>query len=88
MSETKAKRKSRCKPFVKYVNYNHMLPTRFMVKDDFEFRSAATEDRMNTPEGRKTLVKELKNKFQERYMQNMGGEKQATADFLFKKLRF
>ena len=88
MSETKAARKSRMKPFVKYVNYNHMLPTRFMVKDDFEFRSATTEDRMNTPEGRKTLVKELKNKFQERYMQNMGGEKQATADFLFKKLRF
>merc|ERR1719199_1882861 len=88
MSATKAERKSRMKPFVKYVNYNHMLPTRFMIKDDFEFRALATEDKMNTAEGKKGLVKELKSKFMERYMQNAGGEKQATADFLFKKLRF
>merc|ERR1719199_1651650 len=74
MSQTKTERKSRMKPFVKYVNYNHMLPTRFMVKDDFEFRSATTE-------GKKSVLKELKAKFQERYLQNMGGEKQATADF-------
>merc|ERR1711935_1193924 len=60
MSAKKVERKSHMKPFVKYVNYNHMLPTRFMVKEDFE----------------------------ERYMQNKAGEQQATADFLFKKLRF
>merc|ERR1712083_860306 len=88
MDQKKVDRKSRIKPFVKYVNYNHMLPTRFMVKEDFEFRSCATEDKMSTAEGRKAVVKELKAKFQERYMQNAGGEKQATADFLFKKLRF
>merc|ERR1712139_685081 len=81
MSQTKVDRKSRMKPFVKFVNYNHMLPTRFMVKDDFEFRSATTEDKMSTNEGKSSLLKELKTKFQERYMQNMGGEKQATADF-------
>ena len=63
MSEQKVTRKSRMKPFVKYVNYNHLLPTRFMVKDDFEFRSAATEDKMNTAEGRKELGKALKEKF-------------------------
>jgi len=66
MSAKKVERKSHMKPFVKYVNYNHMLPTRFMVKQDFEFRSLATEDKMNTPEGRKALKKELKDKFQER----------------------
>jgi large subunit ribosomal protein L27e len=63
MTQTKVDRKSRMKPFVKFVNYNHMLPTRFMVKEDFEFRSLATEDKMNTPEGRKTLKGELKAKF-------------------------
>ena len=66
MSATKAERKSRMKPFVKYVNYNHMLPTRFQVKDDFEFRASCTEDKMNTQEGKKGLLKELKSKFQER----------------------
>ena len=66
MSQTKIDRKCRLKPFVKYVNYNHLLPTRFMVKEDFEFRSLATEDKMNTAEGRKTLKTELKAKFQER----------------------
>jgi large subunit ribosomal protein L27e len=66
MSATKAERKSRMKPFVKYVNFNHMLPTRFIAKDDFEFRNLATEDKMNTQEGKKGLLKELKAKFQER----------------------
>jgi len=66
MSEKKVSQKVHCVPFVKYVNYNHMLPTRFMVKEDFEFRSAVTEDKMNTPEGRAGLKKELKQKFQER----------------------
>merc|ERR1712160_120457 len=88
MNAKNIEHKSRMKPFVKYVNYNHLLPTRFMVKEDFEFRSLATEDKMNTPEGRKALKKELKDKFQERYGQHKAGEQQATADFLFKKLRF
>merc|ERR1719469_106239 len=43
-------------------------------REDFEFRSLATEDKMNTPEGRKALKKELKDKFQERYGQHKAGE--------------
>merc|ERR1719469_1467383 len=34
---------------------------------------------MNTPEGRKALKKELKDKFQERYGQHKAGEQQAIA---------
>merc|ERR1712166_765107 len=75
MSQTKIERKCRMKPFVKYVNYNHMLPTRFLVKEDFEFHSAVTEDKMATAEGRADLKKELKKSFQERYLQNFNGEK-------------
>ena len=29
MSKKKIERRSKCKPFVKVVNYNHILPTRF-----------------------------------------------------------
>ena len=88
MNAKKIERKSRMKPFVKYVNYNHLLPTRFMVKDDFEFRSTVTEDIMANAETRKTVLKQLKNDFQARYMKNEGAEKQANANFLFTKLRF
>merc|ERR1712166_967182 len=85
MNAKKIERKSRMKPFVKY---NHLLPTRFMVKDDFEFRSTVTEDIMNNAESRKTVLKQLKTDFQARYMKNEGAEKQANANFLFSKLRF
>jgi large subunit ribosomal protein L27e len=88
MNAKKIERKSRMKPFVKYVNYNHLLPTRFMVKDDFEFRAAVTEDIMNNRETRKATLAQLKNDFQARYMKNEGAEKQANANFLFSKLRF
>merc|ERR1712160_20022 len=88
MNAKKQERKSRMKPFVKYVNYNHLLPTRFMVKDDFEFRSTVTEDIMANRETRKTVLTQLKTDFQNRYMQNEGAEKQANANFLFSKLRF
>jgi len=66
MTPQKVERKCRMKPFVKYVNYNHLLPTRFLVKEDFEFRSSATEDKMNTKEGRDALKTDLKKQFQER----------------------
>merc|ERR1712195_77256 len=78
MNAKKQERKSRMKPFVKYVNYNHLLPTRFMV----------TEDIMANRETRKTVLTQLKTDFQNRYMQNEGAEKQANANFLFSKLRF
>jgi large subunit ribosomal protein L27e len=66
MNSKKIERKSRMKPFVKYVNYNHLLPTRFMVKDDFEFRSEVTEDQMSNAETRKKVCDSLKNAFQAR----------------------
>merc|ERR1711957_320239 len=60
MNAKKQERKSRMKPFVKYVNYNHLLPTRFTV----------TEDIMANRETRKTVLTQLKTDFQNRYMQN------------------
>ena len=35
MSKTKIKRRSTLKPFAKIVNYNHILPTRFLVTGEF-----------------------------------------------------
>ena len=90
MSKKKLTRKARVKPFVKYVNNTHLLATRFLVKDDgdFDFKSIVSEESLENPEARKTMIKSLKAKMEERFLNPTTGDKQDTADFLFKKLRF
>jgi large subunit ribosomal protein L27e len=89
MSKKKIDRKCRLKPFVKFVNYNHMMPTRFVMKEDLDFKTVVTDERMAKPETRKAMKAELKTMLQQRYVKpEAPGEKQAAADFLFKKLRF
>jgi large subunit ribosomal protein L27e len=66
MSTKKFDRKSRLKPFVKFVNYNHVLPTRFVIKDDLEFKNIVTEEKMANPESRKAIKAELKKQLQAR----------------------
>merc|ERR1711934_1103018 len=89
MSSKKIDRKSKIKPFVKFVNYTHLLATRFTVKDDFDFKNIVTEEALETPEARKEAVKALKGKLEERFRNPEGsGERQTIADFIFKRLRF
>ena len=66
MSNKKFDRKCRMKPFVKFVNYNHMLPTRFVIKDDLDFKNVVTEEKIANPESRKTVKAELKKQLQAR----------------------
>lgn len=66
MSAKKIERKTRVKPFVKYVNYNHLLATRFLVKDDLDFKLSATDEKMETPESRAIAKKEIKKILEER----------------------
>ena len=89
MSQKKIDRKTKIKPFVKFVNYTHLLATRFTVKDDFDFKNIVTEESLETPEARKEAVKALKAKLEERFRNPEGaGERQTMADFIFKRLRF
>jgi large subunit ribosomal protein L27e len=60
MSTKKFDRKNRLKPFVKFVNYNHILPTRFVIKDDLEFKNVVTEEKWANPDARKGIKAELK----------------------------
>ena len=55
MSKKRIERKSRVKPFVKFVNYNHVLPTRFVIKDDFDFKNIVNDEKMGAPDTRKTM---------------------------------
>jgi large subunit ribosomal protein L27e len=71
MSKLKIKRRSTLKPFVKIVNYNHLLPTRFQVTGEFaqsgqELKSVVTEDKLANKETRKKLKNEVKQIFTER----------------------
>ena len=66
MSQKKIDRKSRLKPFVKYVNYNHVLPTRFVIKDDLDFKNVVTDEKLASPESRKEVKAELKKQLQAR----------------------
>ena len=66
MSKKKFAAKSTIKPFAKYVNYNHMLPTRFMVKDDMDFRNIVTDEKMANPEARKAAKQELRKMLEQR----------------------
>ncbi len=71
MSKKKIARRSTLKPFVKIVNYNHILPTRFLVTGEFakggnELKTVVTEDKYSNKESRKNLKKEVKDIFTER----------------------
>ena len=66
MSAKKLDRKCRMKPFVKYVNYNHLMPTRFVMKDDLEFKNIVSDEKMAAPESRKTMKIEIKKMLQAR----------------------
>ncbi len=66
MSQKKIERRSKVKPFVKIVNYNHLMPTRFVMKDDLEFKTVVTDEKMATPDTRKAMKAELKTMLQSR----------------------
>ena len=92
MKKGKIEKRSRVKPFVKFVNYNHLLPTRFQVGGEFgseELKKSVNEASMATPATRKAVKDELKKVFTERYNNpEADNEKQPNVDFFFKKLRF
>merc|ERR1719263_1298967 len=50
MSKKKVTKRSKCKSFVKYVNYNHMMPTRYLVPTDFDAKSLVTDAQMESHE--------------------------------------
>jgi large subunit ribosomal protein L27e len=60
-SKTKFIKRTSVKPFVKYINQNHVLPTRFMV-NDFDLKDVK-DDNIKTKEAREALRKNLRTSF-------------------------
>ena len=89
MSKTKQQKRSKIKPFVKFVNYNHIMPTRYTV--DIQLKEVVSDAKMADPEERIAARKDLKKVFETKYFaQGQGKSEKAKSgtEFFFKKLRF
>ena len=80
MSKKKIQRRSKIKPFVKVINFNHLMPTRYSVDISFN-KKAVTKEKIRDASGRRIARREVKAKFEERY-------KTGKNRWFFQKLRF
>lgn len=64
MGKKKLAKRSKIKPFVKYVNYNHIMPTRYVA--DIDLKKVLDDEVLNNPEQRKESRKTIKKVFEER----------------------
>jgi large subunit ribosomal protein L27e len=78
MGKKKIAKRSRIKPFVKVINYNHLMPTRYGI--DIDFKNTIKANSLEKGQRRQTR-KSVKKVFQARY--NSGKNK-----WFFTKLRF
>ncbi|PIA61562.1 hypothetical protein AQUCO_00300822v1 [Aquilegia coerulea] len=86
-SEKKTAKKSRVKAFVKLVNYNHIMPTRYTLDVDFKdvvsgsSSSNAATELFQSRDNKVTASKQIKARFEERF-------KTGKNRWFFSKLRF
>lgn len=66
MGSKKANKRSKVKPFVKLVNYNHLMPTRYTF-DIESFKSAVSADALEEPSQREKAKEVVKKAFEERH---------------------
>merc|ERR1711990_1400176 len=87
MSEKKVTKRSKVKPFIKVVNYTHLMPTRYAL--EVELKSVVTTDLVTgsqaNPTARQSARKEVKKMFEEKYNSSL---KTGKNRWLFTKLRF
>ncbi|XP_042394103.1 60S ribosomal protein L27-3-like [Zingiber officinale] len=75
----KKAKKSRVKPFLKLVNYNHIMPTHYTLNVDL--KDIVTLDVLQTRDKKVAASKEVKAHFEERF-------KTGKNKWFFTKLRF
>merc|ERR1712116_37685 len=66
MSKKKVAKRSKIKTFVKIVNYNHMMPTRYSVDLNFD-KNMINKESTKDPLKRKKARFAVRTKFEERY---------------------
>ncbi|ESQ47649.1 hypothetical protein EUTSA_v10026541mg [Eutrema salsugineum] len=78
-SAKKTAKKSRVKCFIKLVNYQHLMPTRYTL--DVDLKEVATLDALQSKDKKVAALKEAKAKLEERF-------KTGKNRWFFTKLRF
>ncbi|UJR33251.1 hypothetical protein I4U23_020706 [Adineta vaga] len=80
MGKKKQARRNKIKPFVKVINYNHLMATRYTVDINFE-KSLINKEVFRDAGLRRKALRDAKDKFEERY-------KTGKHKWFFQKLRF
>ncbi|MCH0628635.1 hypothetical protein JNB11_01415 [Kocuria palustris] len=80
MGAKKTAKRSKVKPFVKVINYNHLMPTRYTL-DVESFKLAVSTEALEETESRKEAKKAVKKALEEKHQ--AGKNK-----WFFQKLRF
>ena len=80
MSKRKVAKRSNITPFLKVVNYNHLMPTRYVVEMAFD-KATLNKETLKDPKKRRSMKSKVKSMFEERY-------KQGKSRWFFSKLRF
>uniref|UniRef100_A0A060T421 ARAD1C01100p n=1 Tax=Blastobotrys adeninivorans TaxID=409370 RepID=A0A060T421_BLAAD len=65
-SEKKIAKRTRIKPFIKVVNYNHLMPTRYTFELD-SLKTAVTTETFKETSAREDAKKEIKKAFEEKH---------------------
>jgi ribosomal protein L14E/L6E/L27E len=85
MGQKRILKRSRVKPFIKYVNYNHLMPTRYTVTD-IDLKNIVKPESLKKADTKETARKELKKTFEDRYLNR--GKNTGGVQYFFQKLRF
>ena len=86
MNKKTIKRKTKVKPFIKSLNYTHILPTRYAVDIDLKKAEEQTDDK-------KALKRAIRKTLEERYLDQAAAaakseRKSQGTSYFYKKLRF
>ncbi|GAB5357083.1 hypothetical protein AAMO2058_000343800 [Amorphochlora amoebiformis] len=86
MSKKKIAKRSKCKPFVKFINLRHIMPTRYQVDIDVKSVLKASDLAPDAQKDRTEAKKRVKELFNARYLQKPGNN--PGIKFFYEKLRF
>lgn len=67
MSKAKSEKRSKVKPFIKIINYNHIMPTRYTFEME-ALKGVVTSDVFKEPTQREEAKKTIKKSFEEKYL--------------------
>ena len=87
MGQKRILKRSKVKPFVKFINLNHLMPTRYSLSDVEPLKAAVkAESVRKAGDGRIEARKAVKKQFEERYLSK--AKQTGGSQYFFAKLRF